>query len=355
MSAGDGRLANGLLLNGVWRDYYEIISAANERERQSDEIIRLSAEDRDSLLVERSVLFKDLRDNISSLTTVSTKSLRSQQIIDQVRTEKEILQGKCKSLETQRDWLDIQRNNLLVEVSSMSNAIVALETKLITAVKEYQDEKIENKSLLELMYKTDETVEALQDSRRKQEEENVVLRKSLSTKDHQYQTLLKERDRLKGELQRASNEISKANRFRRNAITSSTTPLQKSGRLNIPVTPPKYSPGLRSPDLDTDDEMSSPISDENVSKGSPGNVHPNTPHAVMKNLSATENDFLNDLSAVPQVKESDVDIKDKIYRSIIKKLQKQLNLLQSQPQPLMKKSSYDFVDRSKISVMKTFS
>ena len=351
MSQSDGRLPNGLLLNGVWRDYYEIIFAANERERQSDEIIKFAAEDRDSLVFERFVLLKDLYENISSLTTVSTKHLQSQQIIDQVRIEKETLEGKCKSLEAQRDWLDAQRNNLLAEKSSMSNAIVALQTELKLAVKEFHDEKTENKSLLELVYRTDESVETLQVSRRRQEEENEILRKSLSTKDHQYQTLLKERDRLKGELQRASNEILKANRFKRNTQLLSATTSQKNGRPCCPVTPPKHYSGHQSCGFDTDDEISSPISEADVSKGSPDVIHRDASHAVM-NLSTAERDLLIDSTASSQTKEGDFDIKDKIYRSIIKKLQKQLDLASQQ---LTKKVPHDFLDRNKSNKYKAFS
>jgi hypothetical protein len=351
MSHGGGRLANGILLNGVWRDYYEIIFAANERERQSDEIIKFAAEDRDSLAVERSVLLKDLYENISSLTTASTKHLRSKQIIDQVRIEKETLEGKCKSLEAQRDWLDVQRNNLLAEASSMSNVIVALETKLKMAVKEFHDEKTENKSLLELIYKRDESIEALQDSRRKQEEENEILRKSLSTKDHQYQTLLRERDRLKGELHRVSNEILIANRFKRNTQLSFTPPLQRNGRPYCPVTPPKHNSGHRSLEFDTDDEISSPMSEADVSKGSPDTLHRDAPPTAVS-FSTAEHDLLSDVTTSSQIKEGHFDIKDKIYRSIIKKLQKQLDLTQQQ---LTKKASNDILDRHKSIKYKAFS
>lgn len=351
MSQGDGRLANGLLLNGVWRDYYEIIFAANERERQSDERIKFAVEDRDSLAIERSVLLKDLYENISSLTTVSTNHLQSQQIIDQVRSEKETLEGKCKSLEAQRDWLDVQRINLLAETISMSNAIDALNTKLKTTVMEFHDEKTENKSLLELIYKKDETIEALQDSRRRQEEENEILRKSLFTKDHQYQTLLKERDRLKGDMQRASNEILKANRFKRNTQLPSTTSLQKSGRLGCPITPPKNNARHRFLESDTDDEISSPMSEADGSKGSPDIIRRDAPHAVVS-LSTAEHNLLSDVTASSQTKETDFDIKDKIYRSLIKKLQKQLDLA---PQLSTKKASNDILDSNRSSKYKAFS
>lgn len=45
----EGRLGNGLKLNGVWKDYYDIIMAANENERYSNEVIRFLSEDKDSL------------------------------------------------------------------------------------------------------------------------------------------------------------------------------------------------------------------------------------------------------------------------------------------------------------------
>ena len=95
---------NGVILNGVWKDYYDVIVAANEKEKLSDEIIGMLNEERDSLSYERKLLLEQWHHNLSSLTQIETNHLQVQQVLDYVRNEKASLATHCKAVEASRDW-----------------------------------------------------------------------------------------------------------------------------------------------------------------------------------------------------------------------------------------------------------
>ena len=328
-------------MNGVWKDYYDVIVTASEKERISDEIIGFSAEDRDSLAIERSQLLVDWRASICSLTSIETSHLHAKQIIDKVRVEKDNLEMKCESFEAQRDWLDRQRLDLRNQLSLMAAEIELLGSKLRQQDTELLREKSENHSLSEIIQKRDQTIRNISNKCEKQSDDLDILGKSLSTKDRQFQILLKERNRQKEELERAAAEIEKLKQFQRNQQIANrdnrhmafSTPMKSdSDRRELFRQTYSNSPGEK-----TDDEVLSPFSATNTTvdgmyspdSGSDSTID-GALSAVQRRLIDGDNNSPNGFPPLPVVSEDNIEMRDKIYRSIIKKLQKQLTIAQNQ-------------------------
>ena len=344
MPTADGRLSNGILLNGVWRDYYDIIVSANELERHSSEMMGFLGEDRDSMAAERSILLQKWRQNMSSLTNVETNHLEAQEILEQIRIEKYGLEMRCSSLETQRDWLDRQRHELRGVLTSMSQATDALEMKLKEEENQLRIEKSENNCLLEITYKRESTIESLEKKLSKYEEENDVLQRSLSTKDRQFQTLLKERNRLKDELETAMKDLARGKRSYRQSQAANyskpltaafTPPSPQSISLNqlmsnrSPISPEActddehtFTPVDESHAPDDRNMFNSPISlSKSCASLNNGNQDVASSGFLIRNLHISD---YNETQMVPE-NEPNFEIRDKIYRSVIKKLQNELN------------------------------
>ena len=204
---------HGVILNGVWKDYYDVIVAANEKEKLSDEIIGMLNEDRDSLSHERKLLLAQWHHNLSSLTQVETNHLQVQQVLEYVRNEKASLATHCHGLEAQRDWLEQQRLDLRHQEEFHNKIIATLETKIGEYERIVVCEKHENTSLLEITYRRDEMIESLQRKLLRREDDISVLKKSITTKDRQFQILLKERNRLRDELDILDKELKRGRRY----------------------------------------------------------------------------------------------------------------------------------------------
>ena len=351
--SSDGRLTNGLLLNGVWKDYYDIIVTASESERLAEERIAFLMEDRDSMAIERFNLLQQWFINISSLTTVETNHLEAKQIIDQIRSEKEGLESRCSALEAQRDWLERQRRELRGQLTTMSATADLQRIELAEGENQLVLEKNENKCLLELTYKRDETIDALLNRITRSDEEVEILSKSLSTKDRQFQTLLKERNRLKEELETSTKELARQKKFRLSLQMSnsgtSTSPLSAPRGQTPHLYQRAPGPGRRpitgspsSPEQYTDDELHTSLfeSDDaqspSPSFGTPpsfnkGSATKNCIASVSRNLSMTDyQSSPHDVAVQLPDAEPNIGVRDKIYRSIIKKLQNELTAARNQ-------------------------
>ena len=200
-------------LNGVWKDYYDLLVAANEKEKLSDEVIGFLSEDRDAYACERASLLAEARANLASLTAVATDHLHGQQLLEHVRVEKAGLQRRCDALEAQRVWLEQQRADLRDRHAQQDHALDALRGVVADLERTLAVERQENASLLDITYRRDEAVEALERKVARKDEELGVLKKSLATKDRQFQTLLKERNRLRDELEILDKEARRGRRF----------------------------------------------------------------------------------------------------------------------------------------------
>lgn len=327
------RLSNGILLNGVWKDYYDIIVAANEKEKYMDEVFQFLSEDRDSLARERCTLLTNFRCSVSSLTNVETNHLKAQQIIDHVRIEKEELIIRCQSLEAQRDWLDQQRLEHFKNQSSMGDVINLLELKLKEGESRHCVDKDEINCLLDLTYNRDEKIEALEKKGIRQDQELAVLGKSLITKDKQFQTLLKERDRLKDELDRSQKELFKNKRFHHNTKITFTEKYSSPNNLKNLLRQDTFLKSPLSPEeSDDDDGMHTTNEFDFLMSPSPIKSTENklSSYKVQSNILEESLDLTSLL--ISESRPSNLEVKDKVYRSVIRKLQKELTAVRSSTQ-----------------------
>lgn len=353
LQSSDGRLANGILLNGVWRDYYDIIVSANELEQNSNDRIGFLTEDRDSLAIERDILLKEWRVNISSLTSVATNQLEATQIIDQIRVEKSNLERRCSSLDAQRDWLEKQRHELSKQLIAMSASIDSVSMKLNQVENELHAEKDESRCLLDLNYRRDEMIESLQKQLVKSDERAEVLGRSVVTKDRQLQALLKERNRLKDDVKEVQRELARGRKLP-NHLQFCTTPHSPStsvlSSVHHTVTTKKHQSfkSATTPNYSTDDEARTPESGEKSAAclDSPASVPGESTcdgsrESIVRNLSFTDHESQhalcapNDVALTRAASEPNFDIRDKIYRSIIKKLQNELKVARIQNQQVV--------------------
>jgi hypothetical protein len=207
---GEARqLSNGVTLGGVWKDYHDIFVALREKEQRLEEEVGLLTEDRDSLIYERISLFEKWKLDMASLTEAETSHFEAQQLIDHVRGEQKVLQSKVLSLEAQRMWLEKEREDLRSQCSCASNNVNELCDQLARLQSQLDTEKEETSALQDLLYKRDETIESLKVAAQKRDEEIDVLRKSVVTKDRQFQTLIKERDRIRHDLDIANKQLAR--------------------------------------------------------------------------------------------------------------------------------------------------
>ena len=365
----------GVTLNGVWKDYYDVIVAANEKEKLSDEIIGMLNEDRDSLSYERKILLEQWHQNLSSLTQVETNHLQVQQVLEYIKNEKASLATHCHALEAQRDWLEQQRLDLRYQEECRNKTIATLETKIGEYERIVAVEKHENTSLLEITYRRDETIESLERKLLRRDDDISVLKKSITTKDRQFQILLKERNRLRDELDILDKEMRRGRRY---PHAKDDTPPPLPAPVDIGPTFPhfqrqhcmtpavaKLTSILSSADRtdgeeedsfgdDRDDKTRNhrTVSSHMTSPGTPSshsNTNLTTPLPTTSNNSkgcsssggttgcsplespspSSSSSAVGDLSLLLLGSEGitgTIDMKDKIYRSAIKKLQGELRL-----------------------------
>jgi hypothetical protein len=324
------RLSNGILLNGVWKDYYDIIVAANEKEKRMDEVFHFLSEDRDSLARERCTLLTNFRCSISSLTSVETNHLKAQQIIDHIRIEKEELIIRCQSLEAQRDWLDKQRLEHFRNQNSMEEVINLLELKIKEGESRHCIDKDEINCLLDLTYNRDEKIDALERKGTRQDQELAVLGKSLTTKDKQFQTLLKERDRLKDELERFRKELLKNKRFHYDTKVTFDEKYSSPNNLKNLLRQERFVKSPLSPE-DSDDTDEMHTTNESDFLMSPSSINSTEKKLSSNKVQSSIMEEGLDLTSllISECGPSNLEVKDKVYRSVIRKLQKELSSVRS--------------------------
>jgi hypothetical protein len=210
-------LSSGLRLGGVWADSYRQITYLQEKEQRLTELTSMMAEDIASLLWEKTTLTEVYRVNAASLSTTEVSHLKAMQIIDHVRQERSKLESRCTSLESQREWLDTDRLQLKALHIETQEKLEVVKAK-VEQLEEIERGHIqENSTLQELVYARDSTIENLRGKLTVMTHQHEVLTKSLSTKDRQFQILLKDRNRLKDE-----NESLKKQLIRRPPTTTTS-------------------------------------------------------------------------------------------------------------------------------------
>jgi predicted site-specific integrase-resolvase len=331
ISGGHGK---AIPLKGVWRDYHDIIVKADEKQRLSDEMTGFAAEDRDSMAFERLSLLAVWRDNVSSLTRVVTSNLRAQQIVDQVRIEKENLEAEFRSLEAQRDLLSEEVKNLKMQLALRAQSLDDTVGNLKNIESSLRIEKHKNNTLRKISERSNATIEVLNERLYKQEINFEILKKSISTKDSQIQTLSKERNRQKEDLQRTVKYLATTKRFLKGSQPSENAAPGNAGGLYPPsgfeiecfgrLPCPQSTPSAEYNSEAITQQSNSGTSKEIYLSDHSQRVSVLNEVVVFTSPTPALHDHCNLVC-----EESTVDMKDKIYRSIIKKLRNQLAVAES--------------------------
>ncbi len=190
----------GMKYGGVWKDFHEKIQLAEANKERAEKLLSEVTKQRDELQIQKDDLLYKFRDSVASLTDYETNHMEAKQILERVRHEKKELVSRCLSLETQRDWLEKQNKEHRLITAELNTALVQCNDRVKELEQRLSDEQKETKTLGGIVYKRDEGIEVYQNQLKIKKEELLVLHKSLSTKDKQFQALLKERNRLRDEV-----------------------------------------------------------------------------------------------------------------------------------------------------------
>ena len=332
-SVGSRELENGIVLNGVWKDYYDVIIAANENERRTSEIMGFLAEDRDSMAIERQTLIISWNRDVSSLTQVSTKQMKSQQLIKHIRHEKQELETKCRDIESQLRHLEGKHYILNNQYDIASNNIHETSIKVNELERMLSTEKKENETLSELLYGRDESIDCLHNLNRNKDEDINVLKRSIDIKNRQLQVIQKECNRLRDKVETLNKAVERGNRFplsQRNQLLTTISGKQKSsptiGGNNDDDTTSRDNTDINS------NNVSPMVSPDSINSGETDTSSFSLSFRNEQNCSTIETNK-NQLKLVSHhefkmpyenTDHNELDIKDKIYRSAIRKLQKEL-------------------------------
>eukprot|EP01034_Spumella_vulgaris_P022061 gene22061-28156_t len=116
-----------------------------------------------------------------------------------------------ESKKTQREWLEKQNKEFRASNVQLNDALVQSERRVLELESKLQEEQQEAKTLGAIVFKRDEIVEGYQKQLQIKQEELEVLKKSLTTKDRQTTALMKEKNRLKDEVETQSKTLKKFN------------------------------------------------------------------------------------------------------------------------------------------------
>lgn len=200
-------LSSGLRLGGVWADSYRQITSLQEKEQRLTELTSMMAEDIASLFWEKRNLTEVYRMNAASLSSTEVSHLQALQIVDHVRQERSKLESRCTSLESQREWLDNDRLQLKSQLTENQEMLEEARIRITELEDIERDHMKENSTLQELVYARDATIENLRGKLTLMTHQHEILNKSLSTKDRQFQILLKDRNRLKDEVESLKKQL----------------------------------------------------------------------------------------------------------------------------------------------------
>lgn len=196
-----------VVLGGVWQDFRQQLQNMQKERDAAVDSLTLVVEERDRLLAERATMDSKFRDSIASLTAVESGHLEQQQIIRLIRKEQEQLSSRLLSSESQNEWLRAESKRMQQMLAVNDKELRELRDHKNELEKLLHTEKIESKTLQEIVYSRDEAIDSLSAEIENYQNDLSILNKSLSTKDRQWHVLLKERDRLRDELENSKRTV----------------------------------------------------------------------------------------------------------------------------------------------------
>ncbi len=202
----------GIKFGGIWQEFHENILACEEKRASAESKLAVAERDRDALKTELALMSIKFETIMSSLTNASTSHMETKQIVSHIRREKEEMTSRCLSLESQREWLESQVKQLRAQeielTEQLSDAHRCVELKE-TMIGEKHRETISLKSKVS---KCEDIIAALKQHSQKHQNDAIIFHKALVAKDRQLEVILKERNRLRAELERLQKDQSQPRR-----------------------------------------------------------------------------------------------------------------------------------------------
>jgi hypothetical protein len=200
----------------------ELQSKKEEAERRAEDfsdLYRSLALERDNLLNERDDLLNTLRESAVTLTQVDTQGMETQQILENVRQEKE--------------FVEKQNSDLMIEIEYLKNRVKQIDAELEETEDNLHSSQQNEEKLQEQLVESGKTIDTLKTTIRQREDmietykrqgirkdnDCAALQHSMDTKNRQLAMLIKERDRLRDE-----NESYKKNVLAGKRVITYATP-----------------------------------------------------------------------------------------------------------------------------------
>ncbi len=154
--------------------------------------------------------------------------IRSLQIIETIRSEKLSISEKADRFESMCAKLTADLKHACDEIIELKQLNATSKALTVTTQLKLDEEKVENKLLRNMLYERDERIEYLTKSLHEQHAAAEAMKHAISTKDRQLVLLVKERDRLKNEIDTNNTKNIKKNAGGRNQnFTSISSPIAR--------------------------------------------------------------------------------------------------------------------------------
>ena len=208
----------------------ELQERTEEAERKSaagEEFCRVLSRERDELLKERDELLETLRESAATLTRVDTQGMETNAILQTVRGEKEELEHRISGLEMDLAYMHARVQQMDDELGEYASSLESSKKSERELMAKVEEEQINGAALSDQLMRREEQI--LDMRRRIQSKDDTIssLNHSIDTKTRQLHVLIKERDRLRLEAEKASKKVL--------VHTKRPTTLPKSSPLASPV------------------------------------------------------------------------------------------------------------------------
>jgi hypothetical protein len=197
---------------GIWQEFHDRIVTAESNLKVVESERDAALAQRDALNIEVMQLQQKYRNNVASLTLAETDHLEARQIFEQVRAEHHDLSRRCLAAEAHTEWLDEQLRQQKALRAIREEEIQALNYRVEQMIGEMGELCMSLASSQETVIYKGKDIATLVEAAKIKSDELLVLTRSAHSKDKQIALLVKERNGLKDELEKAQRSLAVARR-----------------------------------------------------------------------------------------------------------------------------------------------
>jgi hypothetical protein len=197
---------------GIWQEFHDRIVTAESNLKVVESERDAALAQRDALNIEVMQLQQKYRNNVASLTLAETDHLEARQIFEQVRAEHHDLSRRCLAAEAHTVWLDEQLRQQKALRGIKEEEIQALNYRVEQMIGEMGELCKSLASSQETVIYKGKDIATLLEAAKIKSDELLVLTRSAHSKDKQIALLVKERNGLKDELEKAQRSLAVARR-----------------------------------------------------------------------------------------------------------------------------------------------